>query len=128
MRDSQQLATDDVGIGAALLRDQPSQGVVAIGAAGLAAAATAEDLTDERRQLVNSVILGGRSPLLQVAHQPLDLRLAESQMFDSGIVYVATSARAELWRRATRPFPSAKTPSRGRPRFSATGGDGVRIS
>jgi len=128
VRDSQQLATDDVGIGAALLRDQPSQGVVAIGAAGLAAAATAEDLVDERRQLVNSVILGGRNPLLRVAHQPLDLRLTDSQMFNSGIVYVAASARAELWRRTTRPLPSATTQPRGGPRISATGGDGVRIS
>ena len=51
------LATDDIATEVGRLSDQPGEGVVSIGAAGLAAAAIAEDLIDEYRQFVNPVIL-----------------------------------------------------------------------
>ena len=56
------LATDDIATEVGRLRDQPGDGVVSIGGAGLAAAAIAEDLIDEYRQFVNPVILGGAEP------------------------------------------------------------------
>ena len=43
------LATDDIATEVGRLRDQPGEGVVSIGGAGLAAAAIAEDLIDEYR-------------------------------------------------------------------------------
>ena len=51
-------ATGDIAAEVARLRDQPGEGVVSIGGAGLAAAAMAEDLIDEYRQFVNPLILG----------------------------------------------------------------------
>ena len=42
-------ATDDIATEVGRLRDQPGEGVVSIGGAGLAAAAIAEDLIDEYR-------------------------------------------------------------------------------
>jgi dihydrofolate reductase len=46
------LATDDIATEVGRLSDQPGEGVVAIGGAGLAADAIAEDLIDEYRQFV----------------------------------------------------------------------------
>ncbi|HYS36589.1 MAG TPA: hypothetical protein VEO01_13265 [Pseudonocardiaceae bacterium] len=43
------LATDDLATEVRRLRDQPSEGMVAVGGADLAAAAIAEDLIDEYR-------------------------------------------------------------------------------
>jgi dihydrofolate reductase len=83
------LATDDIATEVGGLRDQPSdQGVVAIGGAGLAAAAIAEDLIDEYRQFVNPVILGGGTPYFTPLTERLDLRLTESRTFSSGVVYL----------------------------------------
>ena len=61
---------------------------MAIGGAGLAAAAIAEDLIDEYRQFVNPVILGGGTPYFRPRAKPLDLRLIESRTFNSRVVYL----------------------------------------
>jgi dihydrofolate reductase len=53
------LFTDDIATEVGRLGDQPGEGVVSIGGAGLSAAAIAEDLIDEYRLFVNPVILGG---------------------------------------------------------------------
>jgi dihydrofolate reductase len=82
------LATDDIGTEVGRLRDQPGEGVVAIGGAGLAAAAMTEDLIDEYRQFVNPFILGGGTPYFTPLAKPLDLRLTESRTFGSGVVYL----------------------------------------
>lgn len=82
------LATDDIATEVGRLRDQPGEGVVSIGGAGLAAAAIAEDLIDEYRQFVNPVILGGGTPYFTPLAKPLDLRLAESRIFNSRAVYL----------------------------------------
>jgi dihydrofolate reductase len=82
------LATGDIAAEVARLRDQPSEGVVSIGGAGLAAAAIAEDLIDEYRQFVNPVILGGGTPYFTPLAKPLDLRLTESRTFSAGVVYL----------------------------------------
>lgn len=82
------LATEDVATEIARLRDQPGEGVVAIGGAGLAAAAVTADLIDEYRVFVRPIILGdGTHHLPPVAHY-LDLRLAESRIFGGGAVYL----------------------------------------
>jgi len=82
------LATDDIATEVGRLRDQPGEGVVSIGGAGLAAAAIAEDLIDEYRQFVNPVILGGGTPYFTPLAKPLDLRLTESRTFNSRVVYL----------------------------------------
>ena len=82
------LATDDIATEVGRLRDQPGEGVVSIGGAGLAAAAIAEDLIDEYRLFVNPVILGGGAPYFSPLAKPLDLRLTESRTFSSRVVYL----------------------------------------
>ena len=82
------LATDDLATEVGRLRDQPGEGEVRIGGAGLAAAAIAEDLIDEYRQFVNPVILGGGTPYFPPLAKPLDLRLIESRTFGSRVVYL----------------------------------------
>jgi dihydrofolate reductase len=82
------MATDPIATEVARLRDQPGEGVVAIGGAGLAGATIAEDLIDEYRQFVNPVILGGGTPYSTRLTKPLDLRLTESRTFNSGVVYL----------------------------------------
>src|SRR4051794_38666653 len=82
------LATDDIATEIARLRDQPGEGEVGIGGAGIAAAAIAEDLIDEFRQFVNPVILGGGKPYFPPLAKRLDLRLIESRTFSSRVVYL----------------------------------------
>ena len=82
------LATDDIATEVDRLRDQPGDGTVRIGGAGLAAAAIAEDLIDEYRQFVNPIVLGGGTPYFPPLTKPLDLQLIESRIFNSGVVYL----------------------------------------
>ena len=49
MAGTARLVTDDIATEVGRLSDQPGEGVVSIGGAGLAAAAIAEDLIDEYR-------------------------------------------------------------------------------
>ncbi|MCW2495848.1 MAG: uncharacterized protein JWQ77_1772 [Jatrophihabitans sp.] len=81
------LATDDLGTEIERLRRQPTDGVISIGGAELAAAAVAQDLIDDYLQFVNPIILGSGTPYLPSVETPLALRLAESRTFGSGIVY-----------------------------------------
>ena len=82
------LATDDIATEVGRLREGPGEGVASIGGAGLAAAAIAEDLIDEYRLFVNTVILGGGTPYFSPLAKPLDLRLTESRTFSSRVVYL----------------------------------------
>lgn len=82
------LATDDVATEIARLRDQPGDGVVSLGGAGLAAAAVTEDLIDEYRQFVYPIVLGDGTPCFPPLAKPLDLRLVETQTFSSRVVYL----------------------------------------
>jgi dihydrofolate reductase len=65
----------------------PGEDEVSIGGAGRAAAAVAEDLTDEHRQFANPVTLGGSTPYFTPLTEPLDLRLTESRTFSSRVVH-----------------------------------------
>ncbi|MFI6165623.1 dihydrofolate reductase family protein [Nocardia sp. NPDC051052] len=82
------LATDDLATEVDRLRRRPCEGVVSIGGAGLAAAAIAEDLIDEYRQFVCPSILGNGTPYFPPLAQPLDLRLIESRIVSSRVVYL----------------------------------------
>ena len=82
------LATDDVGTEIGRLRDQPGEGVVAVGGAGLASAAIAQDLIDEYRLFVKPVVLGAGTPYFPRPAPRFDLRLIESRTFGSRVVYL----------------------------------------
>ncbi|EME58811.1 dihydrofolate reductase family protein [Amycolatopsis decaplanina] len=82
------LATDDLATEVERLRDQAGDGVVAIAGAELAAAAIAEDLIDEYRQFVCPVMLGQGTPYFPPLAEPLGLRLAESRIIGSKVVYL----------------------------------------
>ncbi|WP_433566110.1 dihydrofolate reductase family protein [Nocardia sp. CA-151230] len=82
------LATQDIGTEVRRLRDRLGGGVVAIGGAGLAAAAISEDLIDEYHQFVRPVILGSGTPYFPPLDKPLDLRLIESRTVSSQVVYL----------------------------------------
>jgi dihydrofolate reductase len=81
------LADADIATEIERLRDQPGAGVVAMGGAGIAAAAIAEDLSDEYRLIVCPVVLGGGTPYFPPLATPLELRLTESRTFSSRVVY-----------------------------------------
>lgn len=82
------LATDDIATEICRLRDQPGEGVVSIGGAGLATDAIAEDLIDEYRQFVHPIILGNGTSYFPPLTEPLNLRLIESRTLSSRVVYL----------------------------------------
>ncbi|MGV9836463.1 dihydrofolate reductase family protein [Nocardia niigatensis] len=82
------LATGDIATEIGRLRDRPGGGAVAIGGAGIAAAAIAEDLVDEYRQFVRPIVLGDGTPYFPRLDRALDLRLVESRIFGSQVVYL----------------------------------------
>ncbi|MCX4094710.1 dihydrofolate reductase family protein [Nocardia sp. alder85J] len=82
------LATGDIAAEIGRLRDQPGDGVVAIGGAGLAAAAIAADLVDDYRLFVKPFVLGSGTPYFPPLAAPLGLRLAESRTLSSRVVYL----------------------------------------
>jgi dihydrofolate reductase len=81
------LATYDLATEVGRFRDEAGDGVVAIGGAGLAAAAIAADLVDEYRLFTYPVIVGRGTPYFPPLAEPVDLRLADSRVFNSGVVY-----------------------------------------
>jgi dihydrofolate reductase len=82
------LAVDDVATEVARLKDQPGDGVVSVGGAGLAAAVIKLGLVDEYRQFVNPVVLGGGTPYFPPLDKPVNLELTETRTFGSRVVYV----------------------------------------
>jgi dihydrofolate reductase len=86
------LARDDIAGEVARLRDQPGEGVVSVGGAGLAARLIELDLIDEYRLFVNPVMLGGGTPYFAPAARRVELELLETQTFGR-VVYL------RYWRR-----------------------------
>ena len=82
------LATDDVAAEVARLAQQPGEGVVSVGSAGLAATLIKTDLIDEYRQFVNPVVLGGGTPYFPPLTARLNLELLETRTFGSRVVYL----------------------------------------
>lgn len=81
------LASDDLAVEVAKLKEQPGGGDLAIGGAGLAAEAIELDLVDEYRPFVSPVVLGGGTPYLPRGVR-LDLELLETRTFASRVVYL----------------------------------------
>jgi dihydrofolate reductase len=70
------------------LRAEPGEGDIAIGGATLAAEAAASGLIDEYRTMVYPVLVGGGIPYFPRAERRVDLELAETRTFGSGVVYL----------------------------------------
>jgi dihydrofolate reductase len=60
---------------------------VAIGGAGLAAAAIELDLVDELRMFRNPVVVGGGTPFLPPVTEDVPLKLIETRTFGSRVIY-----------------------------------------
>jgi dihydrofolate reductase len=70
------------------LRAEPGEGHIAIGGATLAAEVAALGLIDEYRARVYPVLLGGGIPFFPQREHRVDLELAETRTFNSGVVYL----------------------------------------
>ena len=81
------LARRDVADEVAELKNQPGDGIVSVGGAGLAASLAVKDLIDEYRLFVNPVVLGGGTPYFPPLPKRLDLELIETRTF-SQVVYL----------------------------------------
>ncbi len=82
------LATGDVAAEVATLREQPGDGVVAVGGAGLAATLIEQDLIDEYRLFVTPVVLGGGTAYFPALTKRINLQLLTAHTFASGVVYL----------------------------------------
>ena len=69
-------------------RAEPGEGDIAIGGAALAAEAAALGLIDEYRARVCPVLVGGGIPFFPQREQRVNLELAETRIFSSGVVYL----------------------------------------
>jgi dihydrofolate reductase len=88
VRGNARLATGDVASEVAKLKEQPGEGIVSLGGAGLAASLIDLDLIDEYRMLVRPVIVGSGTPFFPSLHQQVALELIETRTFSSGVVYL----------------------------------------
>jgi dihydrofolate reductase len=68
------------------LRAEPADGDIAIGGAALAAEAATLGLIDEYRPRVYPVLVGGGIPFFPQRERRVDLELAETRSFSSGVV------------------------------------------
>ena len=82
------LATDGIAEEIAALREQPGEGDVGVGGAGLAGAAARLGLVDEFRLFVSPVLLGGGTPYFPPGIDRTDLELVETRTFGSRVVYL----------------------------------------
>jgi dihydrofolate reductase len=89
------LATGSLAEEIERLRAGPEEGEIAIGAATLAAEAAALGLIDEYRPRVHPVLVGGGIPYFPQREQRVDLELAETCTFSSGVVYLRYRAVRE---------------------------------
>ncbi len=81
------LIRDDIAGEVAKLKNQPGN-ELALAGADLAATFLQLGLIDEFRPIVHPVILGGGKPFLPPLGQPLNLKLAETRTFGSGVIYL----------------------------------------
>jgi len=88
VRGNARLAGDDVAGEVARLRDEPGEGVVSVGGAGLASTLIELDLIDEYRLFVNPVVLGGGTPYFPPLDRRTELELLETRTFGSRVVYL----------------------------------------
>lgn len=81
------LARGNIAEEVARLKEQPGKDL-AIGGAGLAATFMKLGLIDEYRPFVNQVVVGGGTPYFPAVDERINLRLAETRTFGSGVVYL----------------------------------------
>lgn len=96
---------DQVGWNSRLVRENVAEEVqrlkaqpgtfISVGGAGLAASLMQLDLIDEYRLYIHPVILGGGKPMLPQLRSKIDLRLAETHTFGSGVVLLRYNRVAE---------------------------------
>jgi len=82
------LAGTDVASEVARLREEPGEGVISVGGAGLASALIKLNLIDEYRLFVDPVVVGGGTPYFPPLDAPIELELLETQTFGSRVVYL----------------------------------------
>jgi len=82
------LAGTDVASEVARLREEPGEGVISVGGAGLASALIKLNLIDEYRMFVDPVVVGGGTPYFPPLDAPIELELLETQTFGSRVVYL----------------------------------------
>ncbi|MFI5980132.1 dihydrofolate reductase family protein [Streptomyces sp. NPDC051555] len=70
------------------LRAEPGEGEIAIGGATLAAAVAEAGLIDEYRARIHPVLLGGGIPFFPRGERRVDLELAETRTFPTGVVHL----------------------------------------
>ncbi len=88
VRGNARLADGDVAAEVARLKEQPGDGVVSVGGAGLAASMIKLDLIDEYRMLVRPVLVGRGTPYFPPLDKLVPLELIESRTFSSGVSYL----------------------------------------
>lgn len=82
------LAEHDVVTEIRRLQAEPGDGEIALGGAGLAAAAADADLIDEYRPRISPVLVGGGTPYFPHHAQRSDLELLETRTFRSAAVHL----------------------------------------
>ena len=111
------------------LRAEPAEGNIAIGGAALAAEEAALGLIDEYRARVYPVLVGGGVPFVPQRERRVDLELAETRTFSSGVVYL----RYRVARSPARPpgprknGPASSPASITRPVLAASARRGPRV-
>jgi dihydrofolate reductase len=80
------LVRDGASEEVARMKEEPGKDVVIFGSASFADTLVRDGLIDEYRLALNPVVLGGGSPLFKPGVERLNLRLAGTRTFASGIV------------------------------------------
>jgi dihydrofolate reductase len=82
------LAGTDVASEVVRLREEPGEGVVSVGGAGLASTLVKANLIDEYRLFVDPVVLGRGTPYFPALEAAMELELLETRTFGSRVVYL----------------------------------------
>ena len=82
------LAGADVAGEVTRLREEPGEGVVSVGGAGLASTLIKLDLIDEYRLFVQPVVLGDGTPYFPPLDRRIELELLETRTFGSRVIYL----------------------------------------
>lgn len=82
------LARSGVADEVARLEQQPGDGVVSVGGAGLASNVIRLGLVDEYRQFISPVVLGSGTPYFAPLGDRINLELIETRRFGSRVIYV----------------------------------------
>lgn len=80
------LATGSVADEVMALKEQPGEGDIAVGGAGLAASCI--ELIDEFQVFVSPIVLGGGTPYFPRLDRRIELELVETRTFASRVVYM----------------------------------------